>query len=135
MKKNNKKGFTLAELLVVIAIIAVLVAIAIPVFTAQVEKAREAADAANLRAAYAQAAVAALDEDAVAPGAVKITQQEAGWDTQGIMIGDYDITSNTSTLANVKSGDMVTVTLDAGGNVTFGVNGGTTTGGDTEPET
>ena len=34
-KKNNKKGFTLAELLIVVAIIAVLVAIAIPVFTTQ----------------------------------------------------------------------------------------------------
>ena len=33
MKKTNKKGFTLAELLVVVAIIAVLVAIAIPIFT------------------------------------------------------------------------------------------------------
>ena len=33
--KKNKKGFTLAELLIVVAIIAVLVAIAIPVFTTQ----------------------------------------------------------------------------------------------------
>ena len=32
MKQTNKKGFTLAELLIVVAIIAVLVAIAIPVF-------------------------------------------------------------------------------------------------------
>ena len=37
MNKTNKKGFTLAELLIVVAIIAVLVAIAIPVFTAQLE--------------------------------------------------------------------------------------------------
>ena len=33
---------------------AVLVAIAIPVFTAQLEKSREATDAANIRAAYAE---------------------------------------------------------------------------------
>ena len=51
-KLKNKKGFTLAELLIVVAIIAVLVAISIPIFTAQLEKAREATDAANLRAAY-----------------------------------------------------------------------------------
>ena len=53
-KKNNKKGFTLAELLIVVAIIAVLVAIAIPVFTAQLEKSREATDLANVRSAYAE---------------------------------------------------------------------------------
>ncbi len=52
-KKLNKKGFTLAELLVVVAIIGVLVAISIPVFTSQIEKAREAVDISNMRAAYA----------------------------------------------------------------------------------
>ena len=36
--KRNMRGFTLAELLIVVAIIAVLVAIAIPVFTKQLEK-------------------------------------------------------------------------------------------------
>lgn len=51
--KNSKKGFTLAELLIVVAIIGVLVAISIPIFTGQLEKAREATDAANIRAAYA----------------------------------------------------------------------------------
>ena len=54
MKKNNNKGFTLAELLIVVAIIAVLTAIAIPVFTTQLEKSREATDMSNLRAAYAE---------------------------------------------------------------------------------
>lgn len=62
MKKlNNKKGFTLAELLIVVAIIAVLVAIAIPLFTKQLEKSRDAVTVANLRAAYAEAAVKVLD--------------------------------------------------------------------------
>lgn len=55
MKKNNK-GFTLAELLIVVAIIAVLVAIAIPVFNAQLEKSRDSVTASNIRAAYAEAA-------------------------------------------------------------------------------
>lgn len=40
--RGNKKGFTLAELLVVVAIVGILVAISIPVFTAQLSKARKA---------------------------------------------------------------------------------------------
>ena len=89
MKRLNKKGFTLAELLIVVAIIAVLVAIAIPIFTSQLEKAREATDAANIRAAYAevQAAVltgeatgkATIQEDGSAKETIKLKQQKDGW--------------------------------------------------------
>ena len=53
-KFTNKKGFTLMEMLIVVAIIAVLVAIAIPTFSNQLEKSREATDAANIRALYAE---------------------------------------------------------------------------------
>lgn len=63
MKKNNKKGFTLAELLIVVAIIAVLTAIAIPVFTSQLEKSREATDISNIRAYYAEIVPAILTGD------------------------------------------------------------------------
>lgn len=58
--RNNKKGFTLAELLVVVAIIGVLVAISIPIFTSQLEKAREATDEANIRSLYAECSAAVL---------------------------------------------------------------------------
>ncbi len=54
MKKSSKKGFTLAELLIVIAIIAVLIAIMFPVFGAQIDKAKAAAELANVRAKYAE---------------------------------------------------------------------------------
>ncbi|MDD6258120.1 MAG: prepilin-type N-terminal cleavage/methylation domain-containing protein, partial [Erysipelotrichaceae bacterium] len=57
---KNKKGFTLAELLIVVAIIAVLVAISIPIFSSQLEKAREATDAANIRSAYAEISADAI---------------------------------------------------------------------------
>lgn len=57
MKKNNKKGFTLAELLVVVAIIAVLVAIAIPTFGAATEKAARSVELANARATYGEGMV------------------------------------------------------------------------------
>ena len=62
-KIRNKKGFTLAELLIVVAIIAVLTAIAIPVFTSQLEKSREATDLSNIRSAYAEVTTAILTGD------------------------------------------------------------------------
>ena len=60
---NRKKGFTLAELLIVVAIIGVLVAVAIPIFTSQIEKSREATDAANIRNAYAELMTRVITED------------------------------------------------------------------------
>ena len=47
--KNKKKGFTLLELLVVLAILAILIAIAIPVYKGQKEKAAITAHNANVR--------------------------------------------------------------------------------------
>lgn len=60
--RGNKKGFTLAELLVVVAIVGILVAISIPVFTAQLSKARLATNQANMRAAKAAAVAAYLTD-------------------------------------------------------------------------
>ncbi len=51
---KNKKGFTLMEMLIVVAIIAVLVAIALPVYNDRLHKVRVAADWANVRAYYAE---------------------------------------------------------------------------------
>lgn len=50
-KMKKKDGFTLIEMLVVIAIIVILVAISVPAVSGALEKARVAADAANLQAA------------------------------------------------------------------------------------
>ena len=114
MKKS--KGFTLAELLIVVAIIAVLVAIAIPVFTAQLEKARQATDAANIRAAYAEAVVKVLDTGAEASATTASAMQRTqGWlDTySNVKIGDKLIKDCD------KQGAIVTVTVDASGSVSF----------------
>lgn len=62
-KLNNKKGFTLAELLVVVGIIAILVAVAIPVFSSQLRKAQDSVEAANIRSARADASVSYMMTD------------------------------------------------------------------------
>lgn len=66
-KLQNKKGFTLMEMLIVVAIIAVLVAIAIPVFNGALTKSKEAADVANVRATYAEWQTSMLTENTKAP--------------------------------------------------------------------
>lgn len=69
MKKvNNKKGFTLAELLVVVAILAILIAIAVPIFGGAMDSARQTARDANARTIKSAAMVKILDEN-IAKGA------------------------------------------------------------------
>ena len=60
-KLKKKAGFTLMEMLIVVAIIAVLVAIAIPVFNGSLEKSRQAVDAANARSLKALLATMVMD--------------------------------------------------------------------------
>ena len=82
--RKNEKGFTLAELLIVVAIIGVLVAISIPIFTTQLEKAREATDLANIRSAYAEVSADMLTWDGnstITNKTVNATQTQANWQT------------------------------------------------------
>lgn len=66
-RMRDKRGFTMAELLVVVAIIAVLVAVAIPVFSTQLEKSRRAVDLSNSRDVVAALTVGYLSGDIVFP--------------------------------------------------------------------
>lgn len=110
MKKTlrNKKGFTLAELLIVVAIIAVLVAIAIPIFTAQLEKAREATDEANLRSKYAECSAAVLSG----------TVQTASESNDNIAVTESDghyIATTTYTMTQKKDGLTSGDSINIGG--------------------
>ena len=58
-----RRGFTLGELLIVVAIIAVLVAVSIPIFSAQTEKARRAVDISNARSLMSALAMGYVSGD------------------------------------------------------------------------
>ena len=130
-KMREKKGFTLAELLIVVAIIAVLVAIAIPIFTTQLEKSREATDEANMRSLYAECVAAALSETTAGTvGDVTVTvsggvttctatyttkQQTAGWSGAKPEIGGLTLTD-----AEAPAQGAVTITAKSDGSVSIG---------------
>ena len=119
-KRNNKKGFTLAELLIVVAIIAVLVAIAIPIFTSQLEKSRESTDLANIRSAYAEASTNALDSSGSATAESEpMTQTSSGWDQidDDAKVGSVKVKS--SSFPEVSKGDVVEVTIGTDGKASF----------------
>ena len=131
LKKLTKKneGFTLAELLIVVAIIAVLTAIAIPVFTAQLEKSREATDMSNIRAAYAEvmAEYLANGADKAYYAEVGLKQQKDGWQNtengklytrvdgveKEVTVDDSIVGKNKTVYVNVDGEGTVTVTASA----------------------
>jgi type IV pilus assembly protein PilA len=116
-----------------VAIIAVLVAIAIPMFTAQLEKSREATDEANLRSAYAVVSAEVLAPSAEEPAdggkisytrtganceaTVTATQTEAGWQSlesgKTMAIGsqsDVGASTTTWTVKYDSATGVVTIT-------------------------
>jgi len=125
--KNNRKGFTLAELLIVVAIIAVLVAVAIPVFTSQLEKSREATDVANLRSAYAEAMASFLEDGSEATSRnYKVQQKDSGWTKEDIADALPDeLTAAANSLKGLTGGSFnVKVTSNGSGGVTVSLGSG-----------
>lgn len=89
----------------------VLVAISIPIFTSQLEKAREATDAANIRSAYAEVQVAALQGDTNHyEKKVPLKQQESGWqdtsikDIGGISVSDLAVAKDKTVVVKYTAG-------------------------------
>jgi len=131
-KKLNKKGFTLAELLIVVAIIGVLVAISIPIFTAQLGKAHLATNQANARAAYAEVSAELLTNKSYTAGTGTYRVSTARLTSSGVNSGTtpgtistpiQSWTRTTSLTTSKKMGDVTakgwTVTIDSNGKVTY----------------
>ena len=102
---------------------AVLVAIAIPVFTSQLEKSRETTDIANVRSAYATV-VAAYLVDGEEPTAITVEAKQTvdGWQTDGggdlvYMNGETSATYHYDAVT-ADGSYTVGIAIDADGNVT-----------------
>ena len=109
---------------------AVLVAISIPIFTTQLEKAREATDLANIRAAYAEVQAAALAEETtgnatvtgtgnsvVVTEKVKLKQQKSGWQTTPELPANLTSAEGSAQPTGTKDQE-VTITYTASTGVT-----------------
>lgn len=127
-KRNLNSGFTLAELLVVVAIIAVLVAIAIPIFTSQLEKSREATDLDNVRSAYAEIMVEVVTEGEIPSyREVDLKQKKDDWDTPGtINIAGITKENQKQWIGIPKANGKCTITYDPSVGIIFNWNGRST---------
>lgn len=118
MNKMNKKGFTLIEMLVVIAIIAILVSIIIPVVGDSTEKAREAKDASNIRAAITEVTAAGLAGKGDVTKSVTLTQT-GNWehvdDVAGIAKASIPTTSPLNVTYHFNTGKVTVGTVEISG--------------------
>ena len=105
---KNKKGFTLMEMLIVVAIMVILMAVSVPMFTSQLNKAKVTTDQANVKAG--KSAVLALY---MAGGTVKKSATETQ-EINASQAGTYYYNTETGELStsaykpSVKSGQSGT---------------------------
>ena len=78
---KSKKGFTLVELMIVVVIMAILVAVAVPIYSAVTANSRKKTCIANMREIVGQLNTAAMsDSTSVKAGTITITTNDAADD-------------------------------------------------------
>lgn len=110
--REDRGGFTLAELLIVVAIVAVLVAIAVPVFSGSLKSAEDAVDTANQRSVMSEA---------LATYQLAETADKAGLATQYFYFDDKgnEVTDATKAVYGYKA-----AITDSNGDISVKVTGG-----------
>lgn len=104
-KRLNKKGFTLAELLIVVAIIAILVAIAVPIFTSSLREAQLRTNQANVRSVKSAGVTYILthwSDEKMSAGAA----EDKCWQVKANVAENGDITGLTVTVLALTAGQV-----------------------------
>ena len=119
-------------------------AISIPIFTSQLEKAREATDAANIRSQYAEVMAEAITEGKNINGkekfgAVELKQKKDEWQSTGLkqnlegtygqVVGEYPKAGGTAWVE--YDGEKAILHYEGGTGNAGGSTGGSSTGGST----
>ena len=110
------------EMLIVIAIVAVLISVAVPVLSSQLERSREAVDLANVRSAYAQVSTEALLGNTDVTVTVNLKQKQAGWQSvDPVTIGGIVHSKNEGDTNNWKGNAAPGGSCEVSYNEAYGV--------------